>query len=420
MTSNFDDDERALNRALHGHVDPLQASPLGLGDVQAKARVVRRNRRIAAAAAVAAAVAVVVPTALVATRGTDSSPDRRNVATQSAEPTATEATDVPSETPIEAGETQPFDLSSLEKGDDPKIDWADGRTIHRFDGTVVADILPEGTVQFAPMGDGFTALTRDDGGNQYAQFASAEGMSTQVVYDATGDLATSPLGEVVAWATPEGGVQGFQMGGEHFEMQPVPGAKTAVAVTTEDCKEGRTTDGGCTIFVNTDGEARFTSSHGIVDVADVDMDELTAWSEQRYAGIVERNDDMSTCSVVKDSGESRKVLWETCDNRIMDFSPTGATALGVGSIGDGLGDGQISLIDSATGTVLVDMRSTEEHQVTVHQYVWEDDSHVLLLVTEGFDWSVVRLGVDGSMEYAVEPREGVDNLTPEFLLQTIS
>jgi len=58
--SQFDDDERALSRALHGRVDHLSESPLGLGDVQAKARVVRRRRRIAAGAAVAAAVAVIV------------------------------------------------------------------------------------------------------------------------------------------------------------------------------------------------------------------------------------------------------------------------------------------------------------------------------------------------------------------------
>ena len=38
MTSNFDDDERALSRALHGRVDPLTDSPLGLDDVQGKAR----------------------------------------------------------------------------------------------------------------------------------------------------------------------------------------------------------------------------------------------------------------------------------------------------------------------------------------------------------------------------------------------
>ena len=411
----YNDDERALNRSLHGQVDPLQASPLGLGEVQAKARVVRRRRRIAAAAAVAAAVAVVVPSALAATRALDSTPDRQNVATQSPEPTATEATDPTTTNPPDEAETQPFDLSALEKGDDPKIDWADGRDVHRFDGTVVADVLPEGTIAFAPMGDGWVAMTRDDEGNQYARMVRADGMSSQELYDATGSLVTSPLGGVVAWAEPEGGVRGVQGDGEPFELAAFSASavKTAVAVTTEDCAAT------CTVFLNTDGEAWTLTSDGKSERADDDMDEVTAWSAERYAGIVERKDDTSTCSAVKDT-TSRELLWETCDNRIMDFSPTGSTVFGVGSIGDSIGDGHVSILDAATGTVLVDVQSSEQHQAIVHDWSWEDDSHVLLLVTEGYDWSVVRLGTDGSMEYAVEPRPGVDNLTPEFFLQSIS
>ncbi len=425
----FNDDERALNRALHGQVDPLQASPLGLGEVQAKARVVRRHRRIAAAAAVAAAVAVVVPTALVATRGLDSTPDRPPVATQAPDPTRTEASDPTTSSPPEEAQTQPFDLSALETGDDPKIDWADGRDVHRFDGTVVPGALPAGTTDFAPMADGWVVMTRDDQGGQYAQYVPADGVSTQVVHDASGGLATSPLGEVVAWATPEGTVNGFHNGGELFELPSVGAGEyfDAVAVTTEDCQEGRTSPGGCTVYVNTKGlesTARLTSSHGITDLVADDIDELTAWTSGRLAGIVERRDDMTTCSVVKKSDDGQPVVWETCDNRLMDFSPTGATVLGVGSVGDGDGgEGVVTLLDSTTGTPLVDLRADEKHQTFAYQWAWEDDSHVLLVVRSGVDWSIVRLGTDGSMEYAVAPVAGdADPSTspPPLLLQQIS
>ena len=107
-------------------------------------------------------------------------------------------------------------------------------------------------------------------------------MSTAQVYDLDGDLATSPEGEVVAWAEPDGGVRVVQRDGdETFEMSPIdrPGAYDAVAVATEDCKEGRTTDAGCTVFVNTIGEQTgpgASTSHGFVDRYDEEMRQLTA------------------------------------------------------------------------------------------------------------------------------------------------
>jgi hypothetical protein len=112
-----------------------------------------------------------------------------------------------------------------------------------------------------------------------------------------------------------------------------------------------------------------------------------------------------------------KALWETCDNRLLDFSPSGTHLLGVGSVGDGFGDGQVSILDAADGTVLVDLRSDEEHQTSVVQMAWEDDSHVLMVTYADGAWAIVRLGLDGSMEYAVPPREG-DQFERPFFLQS--
>ena len=38
--------------------------------------------------------------------------------------------------------------------------------------------------------------------------------------------------------------------------------------------------------------------------------------------------------------------------------------------------------------------------------VWEDRTHVLVVTFQAGEWAVVRLGLDGSMEYAVAPRRG--------------
>src|SRR6187401_2224171 len=111
------------------------------------------------------------------------------------------------------------------------------------------------------------------------------GMSTAVVYDLDGDLATSPEGE--------GGVRVVHRDGdETYEMPAIsaPGAYDAVAVTSEDCKEGRTTDAGCTVLVNTSGEQAGTwasTSHGFSDRYDEGLRQLTAWSDGAYAGITE-------------------------------------------------------------------------------------------------------------------------------------
>jgi len=80
----------------------------------------------------------------------------------------------------------------------------------------------------------------------------------------------------------------------------------------------------------------------------------------------------------------------------------------------------ITLMDAATGRVLVDLHATEADSARAYQYTWEDDSHVLLVVREGENWSVVRLGTDGSMEYAVEPRKGPVDFNAPFLLRTLS
>ncbi len=93
-------------------------------------------------------------------------------------------------------------------------------------------------------------------------------------------------------------------------------------------------------------------------------------------------------------------MWKTCDNRLVDFSPTGAAALGVGSVGDGNGEGQITLLDAADGSVSRRPAwPTSSTRCSPTQWAWEDDSHVAgRRCARALDWSVVRLGTDGSME----------------------
>lgn len=422
--SHHEDD---LTRALHKEVDGLHESPLGLDDVRGHASTLRRRRRVAVGAGIAAALVIVVPTAIAATGGLDRAGDDLPPATAS--PTVTEATEsaptespAPSPSPTDSAgpATTAFDVSDLPTGAPPAIEWSDGRDAHRADGTVVADVLPAGADGFAPMGSGWVVTTRDDQGGGYAQWVPESGVSTAQVHELDGDLATSPDGEVVAWAGPAGGVRLIQRDGDEVLEMPAisaAGPYDAVAVTTEDCKEGRSTDAGCTVFANTLGEQPglwASSSHGFADRYDEEVQQLTAWSEGVYAGITAFNEDLTTCSAVREP-DTLSTVWETCDHRLVAFSPDGDHLLGVGSIGDGFADTQTAILDAADGTVLVDLRSDQKTQTGVLQLAWEDDSHALAVTYADGQWAVVRIGLDGTMEYAVPPRRGSDFERPFYL-----
>ena len=200
-------------------------------------------------------------------------------------------------------------------------------------------------------------------------------------------------------------------------VQGVPGPYDAVAVSSEDCQEGRSSDAGCTVFVNAVGEqtqAWASTSHGFSDRYDEEVQQLTAWSPVSYAGITDVNDDLTTCSAVRDAA-TLSTQWKTCDHRLLAYSPDAAHLLGVGSIGDGFADGQVAILDASDGSVLVDLRSDEQHQTGALQLAWEDDSHALMVTYAYGEWSVVRLGLDGSLEYAVPPRAGSQDVRPFFL-----
>ncbi len=421
--SPMNDDEQALSRALHGKVDHMNDAPLGLDDVQGAAHGVRRRRRIAAGAGLAAAAVILVPTAIVASGGLgrdDSAPGpvaSTTTPTHGAGRLAHERTD----RDRGAGPGRHPALRRLRPADRTRAGHRVERRSRRPSGGRLGG-------RRRPAADRRRLRTHGLGlgrrhprrGRRLRPVDPRQRHEHRAGYDLDGDLATSPGGEVVAWAEPDGGVRLVQRDGdETLEMSPItaPGAYDAVAVGSEDCKEGRTTDAGCAIFVNTLGEQNqvwVTTSHGIVDRYDEEMLSMTAWSDGAYAGITEVSDDLTTCSAVRDPA-TLSTVWDTCDHRLVGFAPSGRHLLGVGSIGDGFGDGQVAVLDATDGRVVADLRSDEQHQTSAVQLTWEDASHALAVTYADGAWAVVRIGLDGTMEYAVPPREGSDFERPFFL-----
>lgn len=409
------DEGREIGRALHDAVDSMADSPLGVDDVRDRAHVLRRNRRVVAGVGLAAAAVILVPTALVAGNGLRDSgapPAASATPAPSATPSPT-PTDLPDPTPAR---TQPFDVSDLPTGAAPALAWAEGTTIHRADGSTVTLTGLDGIHQLAPMGDGWVVATDDGEGNLEAVLVDADGAAgTRFPLD--GSLATSPGGQVVAWASPSGEVSVLQSGGaETLSMPPLsaPGPYSAVAVTGEDCQEGRTSATGCSVVVNTRGrqpQSYLSSSHGIVDRVGAGIVATTAALPPLTAGITTVLE-AGTCSVVTDSAGPR---WETCDYRVLGFAPDGEHAVAVGAYGDGFSDRELALLEAGAGTALVHLLSTEPQYAGNLDQVWEDESHVLVVTYQDGEWAIVRIGLDGSMEYAVPPVRASDMDRPLFL-----
>lgn len=427
VNPSFNDDERALSRALHGRVDQMHEAPLAFQDVAASARGIRRNRRIIAGAGIAAALAVIVPGAMLASgnlQGNEPLPPATKPPTASDSPTPS---GTPTGTPT--GTSRPLDISGLPTGAAPKVAWAEmawqtdqptnGR-IHTTDGREI-ELPPGGVVDFAPVGDAWAATLVDNDGRWLTYVVSDASGDYATPWEVTGGLGVSHEGNVVAWTTTDGDVVAMQPGGERFDLAPIsgPGPFDTVGVTSEDCKEGRTTPAGCSVIVTLDGvdgtSTRFTSSHGIVDAWPGGIAEVTVVSDRYVGGITSVAEDTSTCS--KLTTLDRQLSWKTCDNRLVSLSPGQQHLVGLPSIGDGLGPTTLDLLDVATGTP-VQSWIGERGTAFYPEQAWEDDSHLLVVAFQAdVGWSVVRLGLDGSMEYAVPPVDGADTERP-FYLQT--
>ncbi len=312
--------------------------------------------------------------------------------------------------------TTRFDVSDLETGEPPAIAWAvrrSGRTvIHGAAGTTTP--VPNRLDAFAPMGSGFVIQTT---GNRptSTRWVGADGSPGRRQWRTGYGLAVSARGNAIGFTGRAGKVWTIDEEGDRvlsFRPVPIRGKGTAVALSGEDCKESGTST-GCTVYVNR-GRGWFTSSHGIVDRAP--HVRLTSTGRGRWLGGITSISDTGTCSAMLRNG---RVKWRTCDNRFADIAPRNRHVLGLPAYGDGFGPMDLDVLATADGSVVRSFTSARNgRSATYFDEVWEDRSHVLVVTYQGGKWAIVRLGVDGSMEYAVAPRRGSSDVRSPFQLQT--
>jgi hypothetical protein len=398
---NTDDD---LTRSLEREADQFArrgGTPLDIGQVLDRAGEIRRGRRMRATMVMAACVlAIAIPTALVAVNH--------------------DGTRDPSPAPAPKVDTTPLSLTDLHQGPAPKNGYATSEEWHPPEGRAERWAADARATGIARVGDGFVVALSDNRGDQLVEVvASRSGAvpgTKHTVYDLSGGLAVSSGGRVAAFVKPDGTPVVVQDGGRTtYEMPKIPRGTgfDAVAVTGEDCKE-TATSAGCTVWVTSNGrkpEAWVSTSHGFVDRANSRLRSVADVVGGRLVAGITTVTDEGSCSEVESADDV--ALWNTCDHRFLSFSPDGSCLLASAAYADGLGDSELAVLDSATGKAQLDLRTTDGAVIT--QMVWEDDHHLLAAVYEQGQWAVLRIGLDGTREYAVAPVAGED-VDPPFVL----
>ena len=309
-----------------------------------------------------------------------------------------------------------LDVRGLDQGAPPAVAWSErraGRTvIHGADGTRTP--VDNRVVEIAPMGSGYVVQSIG-GGATTTRWIDADGSPGRREWRTGYGLAVSAQGRAVAFSGRAGRVWSIDDAGERvlsFRAVPIAGRGRAVAVVGEDCKEDAAGH-GCTVYVN-GARAWRTSSHGIVDR--VGRVRLTSTARGRWIGGITSLSDTGSCSAML---RGSRLRWRTCDNQLSDLSPDNRRVLGTPAYADGFGPRALDVLSTADGSVVRSFASArDDRSATYFDEVWEDAEHVLVVTYQADRWAVVRLGVDGSMEYAVAPRRGSVDTRAPFQLQT--
>ncbi len=388
----MNDLDNDLARTMRRHAENLSAAPLAFDDVRGKATSIRRRRQLAAGVGALAAVAVIVPTAMFASQSlnADSEPP---VANQT--PTVVDSNGpTPTDGPSQGVDAEDLDVRDLPTGAPPQVPLVTGGDAARAE-------TAEAVVRWTQQG-----IVVEAGGQTFGPYAASTGFVRN-------EAATT-----VAWATDEGDLMAWADGGsEPFVIghSDLTGPSIS-AISGTSCAPGTPSDclfyaSGWNMQTNTsesftmtpDGQVGEVARGAIVNVNDVTDD-------GRLVGLTELRDDGS-CSAVFAPGETEPVF-RTCDHTLEAFSPNGDLVLASEPYHSGIGSGTIAIYDAATGDLLAERTKTKNRHAFYNSAVWEDESHVLFTAYQDGQWSIVRMGLDGAMEYAMAPQKGEDVTVP--------
>ncbi|GAB2871305.1 hypothetical protein [Nocardioides pacificus] len=323
----------------------------------------------------------------------------------SAEPTPTTDTTPPAPTSPSAPPV--FDLlDDVTPGAPPKVPYLERTRLVRPDGTTTP--LPHTYDQFTLLGDRIIA-TYDDQGDRMLVILDADGRGIGHS-PVEANFALDADGDVVAWATPQGVLETLWEDGTHTWGNQ--GGPVTVAAVTSDGSCGAD-DTTCRVYVNNGSglPPQAAGPDGTVDGLVPGSLRLTDVHPDGPVAVQLSSSDTGSCSGVFVDGVSR---WETCEHSLLRFSPAGDLLLGTHAYRDGLGLNSLSVLDAESG----DVRATYTIRGGfIAQQAWEDDTHVLVVISGPHGWEMLRLGLDGTRELVVGPVEPTRD--PTFKVLTL-
>jgi hypothetical protein len=265
---------------------------------------------------------------------------------------------------------------------------------------------------WAPMGRGAIGMAGTEAGTELQQVADDASVRTSMVRHF--GLAVSPDHEVVGWLGGRGAPHLVENAGRHESTLPVVrrGHQIAGIWGARTCREQEPEGGGCTVFVDAPGRVRLSSSHGVTgslgrlrEVADVSQHGHIAARAPRRASARH-----SCWGVYRASGRR---VFRTCRYYLDSFAPDGHRVLAEQSEARWSSVRRFAILDGR-GAVEQSWAFRAGPRRSLSQLTWEDSQHLLGVLLAHGQWSLVRIGTDGTVEYAgppdvATPGNGEDN-----------
>ena len=414
-SSEYDAAARALRDGLHHRADGLTDAPFGLDEVRARAGAIRRTRRITAAAAVAAAVAILTPAGILAGGGWD-----RGATPQYAGQTPRAEADgerdgdprrdlfvIESSRPRASG-PQRLVVTDLPVGEPPAVPWYSDGTLH-LPGSGSID-LPPGFAPLAPYDDGWLLV------------GWASGAPVGQVVDADGDPVGEPFRTLTtAAAAADGGRTLYGRAGDLVVHDNVTGQDAVVRRQVGPATEP-VGFAGPAVYYNLDrgdGRTMGWSAPGLADPAPEGTLSYRDVTPDGWTAAVTSVSDAGSCSAVfaPSGGERGSVrtgerVGQSCRLSLEEFSDNGGLLLAGPAYRDGFGDRELAVVSPQIRGLRPPPRlhfvQTLADDAVILDSTWEDEDHLLVVTFRADTWQLLRVGLDGSVENAVEPVAGDD------------
>jgi hypothetical protein len=313
---------------------------------------------------------------------------------------------------------RPFPVSGLTIGAAPTIPFAFASNpqfgggnwrLHRPDGTTLK--LPQLTWStWAEVGDGAIGMAGTEAGPELQVVSGTGHVRTRMIEHF--GLAVAPGHEIVGWLGDHGTphvVEG--RGTRHLTMPRVPHGRAIASIWgTDTCQEQEPEGGGCSVFVNGARQVWVTISHGIVDrvrplfqVSDVNQ-------SGRLAGLVSRRTTQhGPCwGVVRPDGHR---VFRTCTSYLDSFSPDGHRILAERAQVRWQSVRSFAIL-GPDGHTVRSWTFDAGRRRSLSQLTWEDSHHLLGVLLAHGHWGLVRIGADGTVEYAGSPVAATNEFSP--------